>query len=65
MSASGRQLYCDFCGKRSEEVAQMIEGPAVHVCNECIDKMHSMIHRPPAGEVYKLRRALSIVPTEA
>ena len=61
MSAAGREIYCDFCGKRSRDVARMIEGPAVHVCNECVDKMHSMIHSPPPGEVYKLRRALRVV----
>jgi len=60
-----KRLYCDFCGKRSEEVERLIEGPAVRVCNECIDTMHSMIHKPPAGDVYRFRRTLRLVPTDA
>lgn len=42
-------------------MARIIEGPMVVVCNECIDHMHSMIHKPPMGEVFRLRRNLRVV----
>lgn len=29
-------LYCSFCGKSQDEVAKLIAGPAVYICNECI-----------------------------
>ncbi len=29
--------YCSFCGKLSIEVEHVISGPAVYICNECID----------------------------
>jgi len=31
------QIHCGFCGKREKEVAQLVAGPNVSICNECID----------------------------
>lgn len=28
---------CSFCGRRRDEVAKMIAGPAVFICGECVD----------------------------
>jgi ClpX C4-type zinc finger len=28
---------CSFCGKAQNEVAKLIHGPSVHICNECVD----------------------------
>lgn len=41
-----KQLYCGFCGKRSDEVETLIAGPCIHVCNECVDAMHQIVHAP-------------------
>jgi hypothetical protein len=30
-------LYCSFCGKNQHEVDKLVAGPAVFICNECID----------------------------
>ena len=32
-----RLIYCDFCGKDQREVTQLIAGPKVHICDECVD----------------------------
>lgn len=29
--------YCSFCGKSKNEVETLIAGPAVYICNECIE----------------------------
>jgi len=29
-------LHCSFCGRSQTEVAKLIAGPAVYICNECI-----------------------------
>lgn len=29
-------LSCSFCGKEQERVKQLIKGPGVNICNECI-----------------------------
>jgi ClpX C4-type zinc finger protein len=30
------KLYCSFCGKNQDEVAKLIAGPTVFICNECV-----------------------------
>jgi hypothetical protein len=33
----GTPWYCSFCGKSQHEVSQLIAGPTVFICNECVD----------------------------
>lgn len=28
---------CSFCGKKMEQVARLITGPGVSICDECVD----------------------------
>ena len=37
-------LYCSFCGKSQHEVARLISGPQVFICNECVDLCNDIIH---------------------
>lgn len=30
-------LYCSFCGKNQHEVQKLVAGPAVYICDECVD----------------------------
>ncbi len=30
-------LYCAFCGKSQHEVRKLIAGPAVFICDECVE----------------------------
>jgi hypothetical protein len=30
-------LYCSFCGKNQHEVHKLVAGPAVFICDECVD----------------------------
>lgn len=34
---TARTMRCSFCGKNQSEVARMIAGPGVCICNECVD----------------------------
>ena len=34
---SDKILYCSFCGKSQQEVSQLIAGPTVFICDECVD----------------------------
>ena len=36
-------LHCSFCGKSQHEVRKLIAGPAVFVCNECVDLCNDII----------------------
>lgn len=31
-----KRIYCSFCGKHTDEVAKIIAGPTVFICNECV-----------------------------
>jgi ClpX C4-type zinc finger protein/glyoxalase superfamily protein len=33
----GNLLYCSFCGKNQHDVSKLVAGPAVFICDECID----------------------------
>lgn len=36
-SANATGLRCSFCGKSQDEVKKLIAGPAVYICDECIE----------------------------
>jgi len=38
-----KPLYCSFCGKSQSEVGKLIAGPAVYVCNECVELCNDII----------------------
>jgi len=37
------ELFCSFCGKSQSEVRKLIAGPAVYICDECIDLCKDII----------------------
>lgn len=36
-------LTCSFCGKSQEEVRKLIAGPAVYICDECIELCNDIV----------------------
>jgi hypothetical protein len=36
-AAREKTLYCSFCGKSQYDVARLIAGPTVYICDECVD----------------------------
>ena len=43
MAKEPKNCRCSFCGKSSEEVERLIEGPDAFICNECIDICSSIL----------------------
>jgi ATP-dependent Clp protease ATP-binding subunit ClpX len=41
--ANQENLTCSFCGKSQEEVKKLIAGPAVYICDECIELCNDII----------------------
>lgn len=39
----GKLFYCSFCGKTQHEVRKLIAGPAVFVCDECIELCNDIL----------------------
>ncbi|MCS6860408.1 MAG: ATP-dependent Clp protease ATP-binding subunit ClpX [Abditibacteriales bacterium] len=47
---SNEKLRCSFCGKRREQVTNLIAGPGVYICVECVELCNEIIskeHHPP------------------
>ena len=42
-TASLEALTCSFCNKGQSEVAKLVAGPGVYICNECIDLCNQII----------------------
>ena len=36
-------LHCSFCGKPQRKVEQLVNGPNVRICNECVDICNEII----------------------
>lgn len=49
-------LYCSFCGKSQHEVKKLIAGPAVFICNECVDLCTEIIEEESADQMPGPRR---------
>jgi ATP-dependent Clp protease ATP-binding subunit ClpX len=52
-------LYCSFCGKNQNEVAKLIAGPAVYICDECIKICSEIIAEENDTEGDGAQRTLS------
>ncbi len=44
---------CSFCGKTSDEVERLIEGPDVYICNECIEVCSSILVEASNEEAFE------------
>ena len=42
-SGDDKNLFCSFCGKSQRDVKQLISGPSVYICNECISLCNDII----------------------
>jgi len=42
-------LCCSFCGKTQTEVAKLIAGPQVYICNECIHLCNEILDEEAAA----------------
>ena len=45
-----RKLHCSFCGKSETEVAKLVAGPRVYICDSCVTIASSII-RDSHGDV--------------
>lgn len=43
MAIFDKSLYCSFCGKNEKDVKNLIAGPSVFICNDCVDQCVGII----------------------
>lgn len=51
-------LFCSFCGKNQKEVNKLIAGPAVYICDECIQLCSEIIEEESEHEAQEQTRSL-------
>jgi ClpX C4-type zinc finger protein len=49
----GKIVFCSFCGKNQHEVAKIITGPSVHICDECIELCDQILRKENVNEAEK------------
>jgi len=42
-----RRLRCSFCGKSEREVAKLMAGPKVHICDACVGVCNRILEAAP------------------
>ena len=50
---AGNPHRCSFCGKSEQQVHQMIAGPGVYICDECVDRCNEIIAKAEEEEKAK------------
>jgi ATP-dependent protease Clp ATPase subunit len=45
-----KRLACSFCGKSAAEVAKLVAGPKVYICDECVAAASRIMHGPTADQ---------------
>lgn len=62
MSKKGSEndnLFCSFCGKNQKEVKKLIAGPAVYICDECIQLCSEIIEEESERDAEDFDQILS------
>lgn len=54
----GDNLFCSFCGKNQKEVKKLIAGPAVYICDECIQLCGEIIEEESEKDTQKMVHSL-------
>jgi ATP-dependent Clp protease ATP-binding subunit ClpX len=52
-------LFCSFCGKNQKEVTKLIAGPAVYICDECIQLCSEIIDEESEKATGEIERLLT------
>jgi hypothetical protein len=49
-------LHCSFCGKSQHEVRKLIAGPAVFICDECVELCTDIVEPDDDKELFRLMK---------
>ncbi|KPK00091.1 MAG: ATP-dependent Clp protease ATP-binding subunit ClpX, partial [Desulfobacterales bacterium SG8_35] len=60
-SDSDTTCYCSFCGKSQEDVAKLIAGPAVYICDECIELCNEIVLEGTTPEESKIQEKPAVL----
>jgi ATP-dependent Clp protease ATP-binding subunit ClpX len=60
--SDNENLFCSFCGKNQKEVKKLIAGPAVYICDECIQLCGEIIDEENEKDIRDSE--VSLIPKE-
>jgi ATP-dependent Clp protease ATP-binding subunit ClpX len=59
-----QKLYCSFCGESQDDVAALVQGPSVNICEKCvglcIETLTGAGHWPTANNAALLRGLMAL-----
>jgi len=58
--AKNKQGACTFCGKQAQEVRQLVAGPGVNICDECVEVCNSLLREDEGSGGRRKRHADSL-----
>lgn len=64
MIATTSELRCTFCGKRHTEVAKLIAGPGVYICDGCVGLCQQILGRDTEADPPSLPEWASLTDDE-
>ena len=50
---NNKEIKCSFCGKSEEQVKNIIAGPNVYICNECVGSCVEILKEENLRETIK------------
>lgn len=48
-------MFCSFCGRESRQVAKLISGPGVYICDRCVSQCVAILEDRRGPEIPPLR----------
>ena len=58
MDKKTAKLHCSFCGKPQQDVKNLVSGPEVYICNECVKLCNDIIAKDNAASSEKAETKL-------
>lgn len=63
-NTNGQDIHCSFCGKSQADVAKIVAGPGVYICNECVALCQEIIDQELAEERSGRQTFKALTPAE-
>ena len=64
MTTTTSELRCTFCGKQHTEVAKLIAGPGIYICDECVNLCVGILAENTAAKTPSLPEWASLTDNE-
>src|SRR5262245_22070758 len=55
-----KTLACSFCGKREDDVAKLVAGPRVYICDACVAIASRLMADPGGGAPQRAARPIGL-----